>query len=263
MKKLLVYLFFLCLILFLGGCLENLVENTYPNINRIKKVFVSEDNFTEYFYDSKLLVKKVSTLRGEIIYSITFTYDEKDRLIRKDDFSTAAGILLSTYSTYEYDVNNVLIKTNSFIKTQDSSYKYSGYIIYEYENNRLTKYSYYDLSNELRSHHTLKYNNNNVIEDSQYDRNDNLQIIETFEYDNKLNPLNKDASFISAFTVSTNNITKWITTYHTVNPPNIDISESSYTYNHYGYPVKCITVYSRNENGIISQNTTTSHYEYY
>ena len=261
MKSIINALFFFYLIIFLNGCKDNPVGNSSPIPNSIKNISTSNEDFTEYHYNGKFLVKKEMIWRGELMTSITFTYN-KGQLVRKDDSSTAAGIPLVSYLTYEYSTDNKLIKTIVYIKVQED-YKYSGHTLYEYDNNKLMKHSFYNVNNELRNYHILKYNNDNIIEDAQYDADNKLQYLETYEYDNKINPLTKDMSFISAFTMSKNNIINWINTYYTVSPPNIYISTSNYTYNNFGYPIRCVTVYNRNENGITSQDTSTSYYEYY
>ncbi len=262
MKWLKHILLFSFLTLLINGCKDNPVDNSSATSSTIKKVFTSEEDFSEYYYEGNLLIKKEITSRGEVVTSITFIYDNNGKLIRKDEFSTAAGIPLSYYLTYEYTSENLLIKTNSYPKIGDT-YEFRGYTQYEYESNKLVKYSFYNQNNELRNYHILKYDEENVLEDAQYDESDNLQYLETFEYDNKLNPLVKDLSFISAFTKSKNNIIKWTNTYYTVSPPNVYISTCNYSYNNYDHPIECITVYDRNEFRASSQDTTTSFYEYY
>jgi len=262
MKRIIYALLFPCLTLLLNGCKSNPTGISYTSPNSIKKVFSSDEYFSEFTYNANLLIKKEIFSRGEVVTSITFAYDNNGKLIRKDEFSTAAGIPLSNYLTYEYSSDNLLIKTNAFPKMGDA-YEFRGYTKYEYESNKLVKYGFYNQNDELRNYHLLKYAGENIIEDAQYDANNILQYLETFEYDNKPNPLIKDLSFISAFTQSKNNIIKWTNTYYTVTPPNIYISTSSYTYNDFGYPTKCITVYNRNENGSTSKDTSTSFYEYY
>jgi len=261
MKRIIYTLVFFCLTLLLNGCKDNPIESS-PLPNSIKKVFTSEKDFTEYYYKGNLLIKKEITSRSELVTSITFTYDNDGKLIRKDEFSTAAGIPLSVYSTYEYSVNNLLLKANHYPKIGDA-FEFKGYTQYEYESDMLVKCSFFNQNEELRNYHILKYDGNNIVEDAHYDEIDNLQYLETFEYDNKLNPLIKDLSYISAFTRSKNNIIKWTNTYYTVNPPNIYISTCDYTYNNFGYPIKCTTVYNRSEFGGTSQETSTSFYEYY
>jgi len=255
-------LFFFCLTLLLNGCKDNPTGISTTNPNSIKKVFSSNEDFSEYFYNGNLLIKKETTARGEVVTSITFSYDNNGKLIKKDEFSTAAGIPLSYYLIYEYSSNNLLLKTNAFPKIGEN-YEFRGYTQYEYESNKLVKYSFYNQNDELRNYHILKYDGDNIIEDAQYDESNNLKYLETFEYDNKLNPLIKDLSFISAFTQSKNNIIKWTNTYYTVSPPNVYVSTCNYTYNNFDYPVECITVYNRNEFGSISQDTSISYFEYY
>lgn len=254
-------LLFSFLILLINGCNDNPVDNSSSATN-IKKVFTSDEDYSVYYYEENLLIKKEITARGELVTAITFTYDNNGILIRKDEFSTAAGIPLSYYLTYEYTTENLLIKTNSYPKIGDT-YEFRGYTQYEYESKKLVKYSFYNQNDELRNYHIVKYDGENIVEDAQYDEGNNLQYLETFEYDDMSNPLIKDLSFISAFTRSKNNIIKWTNVYYTVNPANIYISTCSYTYNDFSYPIKCITVYNRNEFGATSQDTTTSFYEYY
>jgi hypothetical protein len=261
MKCLKQILLFSFLTFLINGCKDNLVDNS-SSAASIKKVFTSDEDYSDYYYEGNLLIKKEITARGELVTSITFAYDNNGKLIRKDEFSTAAGIPLSDYSIYEYSVNNLLLKANHYPKIGDT-FEFRGYTQYEYESNKLVKYSFFNQNDELRNYHILKYDEENIIEDAQYDDGNILQYLETFEYDDKLNPLIKDLSFISAFTRSKNNIIKWTNTYYTVNPPNIYISTCSYTYNDFSYPIKCITVYNRNEFGATSQDTTTSFYEYY
>lgn len=159
---------------------------------------------------------------------------------------------------------NLLIKSYSYLKTESSLNGLRSYDLYEHENNNLIKYFTHSLNDELRGYREFKYDNNgNVTESAYYDENDNLLYFESYEYDSQPNPLNIDFSFISAFTLSKNNITKWINTCYTTTPPNINISTSTYTYNSFGYPDKCTTIYSRNENGISTQDTSINYYEYY
>jgi len=260
MKRLIFILLFPYLTLLLIGCNDNPTESSTIISKSIKKVLSSNEDFVKYYYRESLLTKKERFFLGELETSITFTYDDKGKLIRQDEFSKAAGIPLSNYLTYEYSLNNLLFETSVFLKKGDT-YEFGGRTQFEYESNKLVKSTFYDKNNELRQYKILKYDGENIIEEAQYDGNNILQYLQTFEYDDKLNPLTKDISFISAFTLSKNNITKWTNAYYTVSPANINISTSSYTYNYFGYPIKCVTVY--NNNGGSSKNTSTSYYEYY
>jgi len=260
MKIIIVTLFLFCLTIFLNGCKENPVDNTSAIPNSIKKIWISDSHYTEYQYSGKLLTKKTLISDGSIISSNIFSYDDNYQLVRKDDYSIAAGIPLSSYLTYEYSSNNVLIKTKAYLKI-NNDFEYRGYTLFEYETSRLIKYSFYNSNDELRNYHILTYNNDNVVEDAQYNSNGNSENTQTFEYDNKLNPLLMDKSFISAFTISKNNVTKWTTTYYLDPVNNINTSTSTYVYNILGNPVKCTTLYSNN--GIPIDEPTISVYEYY
>lgn len=262
MKRIVYYLFFLQFILFLNGCNDNPIKNLSQSSVKIKKAIVSDDLYTEYFYDNNLLIKKELVARNEMITSNTFTYDGEGKLIRQDHISTAAGILLSHYLTYEYSDNGILLRANAFRKINDV-FEFSGYTQYEYKANRLEKYSFYNLKNELRNYHILKYEGENIVEDYHYDSDNKLQFHEIFEYDNNPNPLRNDKSFASAFTLSENNVVKWTNKFYTVDPPNVYVSESTYFYNIYGYPIKCVTKYQKNEFGITSESMSTNNYEYY
>jgi hypothetical protein len=262
MKRIVYYLFLLQFMLFLNGCNDNPIENSSQNRIKIKKVIVSDDFYTEYFYDSNLLIKKELVARDELMTSNAFTYNDDGKLIRKDNISKASGVLLTSYLTYEYSDNDILLRENAFPKINDV-FEFRGYTLYEYEANRLVKHSFYNLKNELRNYHILKYEGENIVEDYHYDSDNKLQFHEIFEYDNNPNPLINDKSLASAFTLSENNVVKWTNKFYTVDPPNVYVSESTYSYDTYGYPIKCVTKYQRNAFGTTSESTSSSNYEYY
>jgi len=243
------------------GCNDNPVGNSLPLPNSIKSITSSGEDFVKYYYDGNLLLKKEMFGRGELVTTIVFSYD-KGRLIRRDESSKASGILLVTYSTFEYSTDDKLTKANAYRKAKDS-FLYSGYYQYEYNNNKLIKYSFYNTDNELRNYHILTYKDDNITEELQYDADGNLLYQEEFEYDNKINPLTKDISYFSAFTLSRNNVVKWTNSYLTVSPPNVYITTSSFNYNELGYPTRCTTIYKEKNTGETYQSTNISEYEYY
>ncbi len=251
----------------LSSCNDNPIENNESNPESnpvlLKKVTSSGDNITEYFYDKNLLVKKEVKFEGEIFDSVELTYDGNGILIRKDIFSKASGVPMNYYVTFEYDENNFLAKSNFFAKRTDGKLAIGIYHIYEYKDNLLAKYITFNTSDEMSSYALFKYDNNqNVTLYSHYDKNGKLQYRQEYKYDDKINPLRKDLSFISAFTISRNNIINLTSTYHTVDPPNIYKSSLTYSYNNLGYPLECVSITYSKENGTTSQNSVTSFYEY-
>ena len=253
------YLLVLLYIAFsLNGCKENPIEEITPASQKIKKIIESDERFVEYTYEGDFLIKEETKSNdGGIIYSKSFTYD-KGRLIRLDQFSSLPREPLVSYSTYDYSADNIILKENVFGRGD----KFNYYILYEYENYKIIKYSYFSPTSNLSGYHMLKYEDGNITEDAYYNNKDSLLIIETYEYDNMKNPLKVDLSQISAFTLSKNNITKWSEINYLTTIPNIYITINLYNYNEYNYPIKCFVNYTKNENGIISQDTSTTFYEY-
>ena len=252
------FLFFVCIILFVNGCNENPTEDLTSDFRIIKKIIESSKGYTEFSYERSLLTKKENkTSDGQVTWSISFTYDEENRLIAKDVFSPLSRAFYISNSIYEYSDSDLIQKENIYWHGDLDTY-----ILYEYLNNKITKYSYYSPNDELSGYHTLKYENGNIIEDAYFDRRDSLIILEVYEYDDKINPLNVDLSPISASSYSRNNITHSIETSYTNTPPNIYTTLSTYTYDKNDYPIKNFVEYVEYENGMTSQDTSTTFYEY-
>lgn len=257
MKNLFLFLFYI--ILCFNGCIKNPTEILTPDYPKVKKIIESSDNYIEFSYGDGLLIKKEDkSSNGFVSWSTSYEYDENNRITGKDVFSPLPRGLFISHSTYEYSADNRIQKENIYGRTNILN----TYILYEYEKNKIIKYSDYSADDYLWGYHILKYEDGNIIEDAYYYNTDSLLFLETYEYDNNQNPLNVDKSPISASTYSRNNITRSIEIYYTSTPHEIYTTVNSYTYNNYGYPVKCFVDYTKNVNGVISQNTSTMFYEY-
>jgi hypothetical protein len=264
MKKRIFFFILSLIIIMFSGCKKNPTESVKIDAYRLKKIFYSPDNYTEYFYNENLLIQKVLVTSDSTSDKFDLIYDTNGKLMKREETSTNTGTSSYSYTNYKYNSNNLLIKSNTYLKKEIGSYELSSYITYEYTNGNLVKYFHYNSKNSIISTNNFSYDDNgNITSETMYDSTNTLKLTAQYEYDNKLNPLKKDLSIISAARISNNNIIKSSTLNYNTWPPGNFSTTNTYTYNEGGYPIECTSENKITWKGVTSTYTTGYIFEYY
>jgi YD repeat-containing protein len=265
--KLKIISFCFLLIIILGSCKKEDLSDTGASVNNgasgaklLSKVLVDNQSATEYLYnDSNQIVQE------KCKYDLTlYTYNSKGQLettvyygndnvlstdaqvyqtaLNNTVWVTAATGVNGGSMAYTYNDNGQLIRT-TYSRPQSTISEYSDFT-YD-SNNRITRQTM-SWDNTPTGYIDYSYDSKgNLIKEILYNlpASGTAELITTTEYsfDNQLNPY-KSASrlLIPGINTNQNNIIKETYTIHLPadqGSDNVQVTETSYTYNNAGYPL--------------------------
>lgn len=235
-----------------------IIENS--DIPLISKVLINGELYYEYSYNDVNLIAE-----GKSKFHYTkHTYDDRNLLTESEFyvdpamFSSSSQVLeeamnrkewvnpdnttKSLIKFFEYNSKEELIKV-TFTRPLVSNSEYSEY---EYDDGRICRLTMY-WKNEISGHIDFVYDEKgNLIKESKYhvswEGTDELWTTKEYEFDNMRNPYQAFSRLMAPgkFT-NPNNVTKETYTIHFEVDPwteKVQITQNSYNYNNWGYPVR-------------------------
>jgi hypothetical protein len=190
--------------------------------------------YKRYSYDAGNILKRV-----EVAYSFSpFSCVMIPGQSLESDPRKAS---VSEYSEFEYDNSSRLIK-KSYYFINNGNPQLTSYQTYDYENDKIVRYSIFNPQGKLNQYHDLIYDERgNIIRDDQYSNNSVLKLVYslTCEFDNKNNPyLVFAGEGRPGKYTNRNNIIKESYVYNNGIPGSETTTEYLYEYNSLDYPVR-------------------------
>jgi len=256
---------FCCLILVLifFSCKKDNLATTVDSAGStnllLSKVLVNNQSAYEYIYNDTLLTEEKSkynytlnqyNTKGQLV---TTVYYGNDNVLSSDlptyttavnstVWVTAANGTKGGTVTYDYNDNNLLIKT-TYSLTSSSSTEYSAFT-YDANNRIIRQIMYWN--NVVTGYIDYSYDSNgNLTKEMLYNQLSTtvaeLITTTTYDFDNKSNPYKSSCkSVIPGIKSNKNNITKETYTIHLssdMGGDNVQVTAVSYEYNDSGFPI--------------------------
>jgi hypothetical protein len=265
-KKSIVALLSIVILIFTGCKKDEIVEPAVQNSSKkLSQIFSDSSNYTNYFYSVDQLIKYESISNGILGYSVSYSFDEKNRCAKEEVIHRIGNIIEDWKNNYIYDENNRVSKVDLNFSSDGISYSQYGHFVFHYNNEgQQTLREYYDSKDSLTQKTTFDYNANGDCEKRIWyikgSAGFRIYDIITYEYDSSIAP-DKDAvtSLVNGFARKTHNIVKSTTTdYNQNNEKESEaVNSFNYVYDSESYPKERIVIYSDD-----SGNTFTRHDKY-
>ncbi len=235
-------LLFFTIVLFVGCKQDEIVDSSLREKKKILSKVVSDSNsYNKFYYRNNLLDKYESVENGEIVLSISYSYDNEGR-IEVEKVENNGSIKDSRLYKYFYN-NNGLVDKVEFSLLDIGNYQLYGYfILYYNDNNQLIRREFFSNNNTIREKNEYEYNSyGDCIKNSWYilyKEPDSLYQVRRYEYDLNSNPeYNVGQTFGKFLVTGKHNVTK-STTETFLSSYSKEETIYTYKYDKEGYPIK-------------------------
>ncbi len=266
MKMAAKYFSFLLITFSLFSCRESGVTPDVPldtNL-KLKKIIIGERNYSLYKFEGNKIVS-LEIIKNDTVTLTGRFYYNGDKIVK---FESISSRQYSTdgYTTFEYDNDGKLVKTNDYNKNSNGQFELSYSSSFEYNaSGQVTKSTIIYPDGAQSAFSTLDYDSRgNIITITGF-QNGQIATKQVYEYNSGFNPLTaiSPMAVLSPEAVSKNNISKYTQETYSGGVVNQNVTHYKYEYNSKNYPVKCFSGGLKTEGNQGINYTGYFEYEYY